>query len=212
MSHDGFQAGLTPGDRQPARCGPGLARTMTASDVPFSQHRATARSAPRASNGLRLRRRDPSAADGFVDGGWWPRSLDLSAELPELLAALSSAGHDVARVAYNPSAWDPAPDTLAAPGRPVAFDERTDQDAALISLVDISGAKRTDLVVVPPHTGRRVAERVLTLAGLGGDLRRAVGILERANREWASALGHTAPVVPLSAAARETDTGPAPAL
>jgi hypothetical protein len=180
---------------------------MIALDIPDSLTIPAAVSPPRASAALRLRRRDPSVADGFVDGGWWPRSLDLSAELPRLLAELSSAGHDVAQVIYNPTAWKPAPRTLAGPGRPVTLDPSTGQDAASISLVDSSGSKRTDLVVVPPRTDRRIAERVLALAGLGGDLCRAVGIIERANGGPATPSGDAGPLDPLSAAAWETDGG-----
>ncbi len=180
---------------------------MTVLNTPDSLTVPAAASTPRASDGLRLKRRGPTGADGFVDGGWWPRSLDLSAELPQLLAELSSAGHDVAQVTYNPTAWKPAPRTLAGAGRPVALAPSTDQVAASISLVDSSGSKRTDLVVVPPRTDHRVAERVLALAGLGGDLRRAVGIIERANSGPHTPLGNAGPVDPLSAAAWETDGG-----
>lgn len=35
-------------------------------------------------DGLRLRWRDPGSSDEYIDGGWWPRSLDLSTELPPL--------------------------------------------------------------------------------------------------------------------------------
>src|ERR1051326_269019 len=105
ISHDGFQAGLAPGERQSALKGPDR-RTMTTLEFFDFTHARLPRPAPRASAGLRLRRRDPSVADGFVDGGWWPRSLDLSVELPPLLAELSRAGHDVAHVTYNPAAWN----------------------------------------------------------------------------------------------------------
>ena len=166
-----------------------------------------ARPAPRASVGLRLRRRDPSVADGFVDGGWWPRSLDLSVELPPLLAELSRAGHDVAHVTYDPAAWNPAPHVLAGPGRPVTLQGSAQQAAASVSLADISGAKRTELVVVPPHTDPRLARRVLDLARLGGDLLRAVGMFERANHEPPSAAARIPLPDPLPAAVWETDGG-----
>jgi uncharacterized protein DUF5994 len=170
-------------------------------------HPLTARPGPRASAGLRLRRRDPSAADGFVDGGWWPRSLDLSVELPPLLAELSRAGHDVARVRYEPDAWNPAPDVLAGPGRPVTLEGSTRQATASVGLTDISGSKHTELVVVPPHTDPRVAQRILALAGLGGDLLRAVGMIERANGEAPQVTARTGPPELPRLAAWETDGG-----
>lgn len=180
---------------------------MAVLNTPDSLTVPAAASTPRASGGLRLTRRDSTGADGFVDGGWWPRLLDLSVELPPLLAELNSAGYDVAQVVYNPTAWKPAPRTLTAAGRSVTLDPSAGQDAASISLLDRSGSKRTDLVVVPPRTDRRIAERVLALAGLGGDLRRAVGILERANSGPQTTLGDAGPLDPLSTAAWETDGG-----
>jgi len=40
------------------------------------------------SDGLRLRLRGPGVVGGFVDGGWWPRTRDLSIELPPLLVEM----------------------------------------------------------------------------------------------------------------------------
>ncbi|MBS2965875.1 hypothetical protein KGA66_22695 [Actinocrinis puniceicyclus] len=179
--------------------------TLDFSDPPDDR----AAPAPRASAGLRLRRREPSVADGFVDGAWWPRSLDLSVELPPLLAELSRAGHDVARVSYDPAAWNPAPGVLAGPGRPVTLDGSARQAPASVSLADISGARHTELVVIAPHTDPHVAQRVLALARLGGDLLRAVGMIERANRAQspAAAAARAGLQDPLSAAVWETDGG-----
>jgi hypothetical protein len=180
---------------------------MTTLDFSDIAHDPPARPASRASAGLRLRRRDPSVADGFIDGGWWPRSLDLSVELPPLLAELSRAGHDVAQVTYDPAAWNPAPRALAGPGRPVTLEGSAQQPAASVSLADTSGAKRTELVVIPPHTDPRVAQRVLALARLGGDLLRALGMIERANGEPPSAAARIGLPDPLPAAVWETDGG-----
>jgi hypothetical protein len=38
---------------------------------------------------LRLRLRPKALTTGYVDGAWWPRSRDLAAELPALLAVLT---------------------------------------------------------------------------------------------------------------------------
>jgi len=169
--------------------------------------RASGERTPAVSDGLRLRWRESGVADGFVDGGWWPGSLDLSAELPPLLAAFWAAGHEVTRVVYQPAAWGPAPRRLTASGRVVTLDRSGSQQPALLSLVDASGATRTDLVVIPPRTQRQVAERVLALARHGGDLHRLAGILDRAGREPLAVPGHAFPVDPLSTAVWETDGG-----
>jgi len=133
-----------------------------------------------APDALRLQCRVPGAHDGFVDGSWWPRSLDLRAELPRLLTAFRSSGHEVARIAYRPAAWDPAPATLVVSGRTITLDKAPHQVPELIGLLDDAGVTRADLVVIPPLTERRAAERVLALGRRGGDLRRLVGIIERA--------------------------------
>ena len=169
--------------------------------------RVSSERAPAVSDGLRLRWREPGGADGFVDGGWWPGSLDLSAELAPLLAAFWSAGYEVTRVIYHPAAWEPAPRALTGSGRVVRLERSDSQQPDLLSLVDASGATRTDLVVVPPRTQRRVAERVLALARLGGDLHRLTGILDRAGREPLAVPGHAVPVDSLPTAAWDTDGG-----
>lgn len=46
---------------------------------------------------------------GAVDGAWWPRSLDLSSELRDLVAVFGSWIGQVRRVVYDPRVWSPAP-------------------------------------------------------------------------------------------------------
>lgn len=152
--------------------------TLTASPVPDLQQ--TPASSP--SDRLRLRLRSPAHVGGFVDGGWWPHSRDLSVELPPLLAKMWSDGNDVFRVMYNLTAWDHAPRKLIVSGRLVKLGGFRTQDAASISLVDTGGWKRIDLVVIPPQTDPLVAERALALASLDTDPHRAGEILDRANR------------------------------
>lgn len=136
--------------------------------------------APDAGDRLRLRLRDPERSGGFVDGGWWPHSLDLVRELPPLLAVLSAAGWDVRRVVYHRDAWDPAPRRLAASGGPITLGGYLTQDAALITLVDVAGWRQVELVVIPPATDPAVAARAMTLAARDSDLHHAGEILTRA--------------------------------
>jgi hypothetical protein len=140
---------------------------------------------PESANELRLHLRSPNHVGGFVDGGWWPRSLDLTVELPPLLTAMWSDGYDVFRVMYNLTAWDPAPHSLSVSGRRVKLGGYRLQDKASISLVGDGGWKRVDLVVVPPHTDPVVAERALTLAGLDADPHRAAELLDPATEPMA---------------------------
>lgn len=65
---------------------------------------------------LRLRSRPKAPATGYVDGAWWPRSHDLTTELPP--AVLSVRLGEIPRVNYHLSDWDAAPRRIAptAPG------------------------------------------------------------------------------------------------
>jgi hypothetical protein len=120
----------------------------------------------RSSDELRLRLRDPNASDGFVDGGWWPRSRDLSVELPPLLAEMFALGYDIRRVTYNILAWNSPPRTVSVSGRLVKLGGYRTQGIASIGLVDTSHwntahLKRIELAVIPPETEPALAERAL---------------------------------------------------
>jgi Family of unknown function (DUF5994) len=158
------------------------------------------------SGGSRLHLRSPADVGRFVDGGWWPRSLDLSVELPPLLTAMWSAGYDVFRIVYNLTAWDPAPRRLTVSGRRVTLAGYRLQDKASISLVDSGGWKRIVLVVVPTQTDPVVARRALALAGLDGDPHRAAEILAQASTP-AAAVNRSGCVDLLPWADWETDGG-----
>jgi Family of unknown function (DUF5994) len=130
----------------------------------------------------RIALRRPADTCAFVDGGWWPRSLDLIAELPALLMAGEAAGYgEVRRVSYALTAWDGHPPRRSTMlNRVIKLGGFHFQNPAEISLVDSSGWKRITLVVVPPDTDPAVARRALTMAGMNGDRHRALEILDLA--------------------------------
>jgi hypothetical protein len=137
---------------------------------------------PKPEDRIALRR--PADTGAFVDGGWWPRSLDLIAELPALLIAGEAAGYgEVRRVSFALTAWDGHPPRRSRMlDRVIKLGGFRFQDPAEISLVDSSGWKRFTLVVVPPGTEPAVARRALAMAGMNGDLHRAREILDLAHR------------------------------
>ena len=139
--------------------------------------------APSTALGVQFQRRSPGVAGGFVDGDWWFRSLELSIELPRLLAERYSAEYDVHRV-----------------------EGRRIQEATSIGLGDTSGWRHVCLVV-PPQTDPVITQRALTLAGLDGGMPHADEILERANRPISPPVIHTGEVDPQSLADWETDGG-----
>jgi hypothetical protein len=131
---------------------------------------------------LRVALRKPGGVGTFVDGGWWPYSLDLVAELPALLAAVEAAGYgEVRRISYALTAWSgPPPRRAAMLNRIVKLGGFHSQDPAEISLVDSGGWKRVTLAVVPPSAAPALAHRALAIAGTNDDRHHAREILDLA--------------------------------
>lgn len=118
----------------------------------------------------------------FVDGGWWPRTRDLTVELGPLLAAVEEAGYSrVLRVSYNIAEWDPAPRRLVLDGRMVKLGAFTTQAPASITLSGSSGWHNIDIAVVPPDATADIARRALEIAAREGDLHRAEEIIQLAS-------------------------------
>src|SRR5690242_271557 len=86
MSHVGSQAPPRPRQISQARrrLGDGSTDVTSALDTPRLAPGATTDQAP--PRALRLRLKPKAPTTGWVDGGWWPRSRDLAAELLDLLA------------------------------------------------------------------------------------------------------------------------------
>lgn len=99
---------------------------------------------------------------GFVQGAWWPRSTQLAAELPPLLAALSSRFGAIERVQYNECDWSPTSQHVQPPGRAVLMDSSNDTPN-VISVFGLQFGKLT-LLVVPPYTEATHAYTVVTTA------------------------------------------------
>ena len=100
---------------------------------------------------------------GYVDGAWWPRSDDLAAELPDLLAVLSVRLGRIDRVLYNLNEWAKACAKLGTGGRAVRLDGYRRQP---INTVEVLGLNRDKIVlqVVPPNTDPGEAHATLMSA------------------------------------------------
>ena len=139
---------------------------------------------PASSPDLRVTLRRPSGVGTFVDGGWWPHSLDILVELPALLAAVEAAGYgEIRRITYALTAWNGPPRRKAAMlNRIVKLGGFRYQDPAEICLVDSGGWKRVTLTVVPPSAAPVLAQHALAIAGTNGDVHHAREILDLAAR------------------------------
>jgi len=99
---------------------------------------------------------------GFVDGAWWPGSRDLAAELPAVMAELSTRVGRVERVAYSLDAWPITPRKIRIEGAVVRMAGFHTLDADIVQMI---GAQRTlTLLVVPPDTDQQTARDALTAA------------------------------------------------
>ena len=102
-----------------------------------------------------------------IDGAWWPRSHDLLAELPRLLAGLPRAWGHITSITVNGAAWS------AVPGRMLVFNQvvrlrRTVAASAPHTIVLLApGRGRWDLLVVPPGTTEEAAEPLMAAAASG---------------------------------------------
>lgn len=118
---------------------------------------------------LRLKLKPNAPATGSVDGAWWPRSRDLSAELPALLAALANRLGAVERVSYNLTAWDTAPRRLDIDGRQVRLGGFHAQHPHTVDVIGSSGSRLT-LLVLPSVTDPATAHRTLMTASRGDNV------------------------------------------
>ena len=113
---------------------------------------------------VRLALIDPPAVRTTLDGAWWPRTRDLTQELPALVEELDRRGIRVARVAYNPDLWRPAPQRLDADGRTIRLGWFRNLDRQLLNMTGDSSCGRVDFLVVPADTTAAAAEHAFSAA------------------------------------------------
>jgi hypothetical protein len=113
--------------------------------------------------GVRLRLKPAShGATGYVDGGWWPRSRDLAAELPPLFAALSARLGPIERVSYQLAGWDPGLRTLKINGDVTHLGGFRCQPPHTLDL--LAARLRLTLLVVPADVTPEAGHRSLAAA------------------------------------------------
>ncbi len=61
-------------------------------------------------------------SDAYIDGAWWPRSGELTTELPGLLTFLEFRMGPIRRVVYDRESWASAPRTLTVDHHEVQLD------------------------------------------------------------------------------------------
>jgi hypothetical protein len=108
-------------------------------------------------------RADAGTGGSAFDGAWFPRTRDLTAEVPELIAELDRRGVRIERFTYALDAWSPAPRKVVVQGRTVRTGGFRSMDPGIVCLTWDGGSKRADLLVVPPETDVLTGARALRL-------------------------------------------------
>ncbi|MFJ6567956.1 DUF5994 family protein [Streptomyces sp. NPDC091292] len=110
---------------------------------------------------LRLRLVPHGPIPHRIDGAWWPRSYDLTAELPQLLAGLPRAWGHISSVTVNGTVWAPSPGRMLVVNQVVRLRRTTAVNAPHTICLLAPGRGRWDLLVVPPDTPEAVAEPLM---------------------------------------------------
>ncbi len=134
---------------------------MSAPHLSTAPPAVTATEQPRQQ--LRLKLRPKALTTGYVDGAWWPRSRNLAAELPALLAVLAVRLGEVPRMSYNLTEWETAPSQLAIDGVKVRLSGFWSRPEHTVDVV-ASDRRRLTLLVVPPETGADIAHDTMMRA------------------------------------------------
>ncbi|MFE9628457.1 DUF5994 family protein [Streptomyces sp. NPDC006527] len=112
---------------------------------------------------------------GVLDGAWWPRSRDIAAELPALIAALAEHLGPVTRVGLDVGAWEGLPTRLVIDDRVVHIDSfQVGDDTVLITRGE---QDLFSLLVVPPHATPDAARAAMAEAVRAGNVAQAEQIL-----------------------------------
>jgi hypothetical protein len=144
-----------------------------------TEDRTTASPPPPAEPRVRLQ--DDHSGRGLLDGGWWPRSADPAAELPELIPALDERHGRITRLMLGTADWD------ASRPRRIYIDDPAGRRAVklgwfntmpggLLTAISARG-ERTDLVTVPPGSSEQAAQAAMDQAAKAGNHEHAPAIL-----------------------------------
>ena len=126
---------------------------------------------------VRLSLKPSSEHPGSVQGAWWPRSRDLTVELPPLIAVLDSEWTQIDRATVNVTMWPEIPDVVRTGVHNVHvgwFDTEQERDDICL-LTYLAG--RWDLLVIPPETGLERAAQLMAEAADVDDRQTATELL-----------------------------------
>lgn len=122
-----------------------------------------------------LRLETTQSRQGLLDGAWWPRSRDVTAELPALITALTAYLGPITRVGLDTSAWQDVPTRLVIDGQVVHLDADPVGDDTV--LVTRGHNDHFALLVVPPDTTADAAREAMARAVRADNITQATQLL-----------------------------------
>ncbi|MFF4007803.1 DUF5994 family protein [Streptomyces sp. NPDC001717] len=122
-----------------------------------------------------LRLETTQSRQGLLDGAWWPRSRDVTIELPALITALTAHLGPITRVGLDTSAWRDIPTRLVIDGQVVHLDADPVGDDTV--LVTRGHNDHFALLVVPPDTTADAAREAMARAVRADNITQATQIL-----------------------------------
>ncbi|MFC1411604.1 DUF5994 family protein [Streptacidiphilus sp. N1-12] len=135
--------------------------------------------APAPVPGLRLSLKPETRIRGRLDGAWWPRSRDMTAELPSLVAELDRTWGRITRVTVHQGSWPDLPAKVPVGAHVVRLGwfgpEQETDDLCLLSYK----VGRWDLLVVPPECDPGRAARLMAAAADAHETGGSAALLSR---------------------------------
>lgn len=161
--------------------GPDANPDVTADATPEIPSEPVRFSLSASAGGVRIGAEDLGHGPGPLDGAWWPKSHDLSLELPSLVGALDLIWGRVTRIAVNPEHWPDLPKKVPVGGHVVHVGWfAAEQDPHDLLVLSYRSA-RWDLLVIPPETPQVMAVRLMAAASDPANRRTASQLIAQAD-------------------------------
>ncbi|MFF7158063.1 DUF5994 family protein [Streptomyces sp. NPDC008139] len=130
---------------------------------------------------LRIGSAELGHGPGPLDGAWWPKSRDLSLELPSLVGALDLLWGRITRVTVNPLYWPTVPKKVPVAGHVVHVGWFVEEQDPHKLLVLSYRTGRWDLLIVPPQTPAATAAWLMAAAADPANVRTASELMAQAD-------------------------------
>lgn len=114
---------------------------------------------------------------GQLDGGWWPQSRDLCAELADLVDHFPAGAGGVVCALYSPPDWEPAPRRIPVARGYVKVGCFPRDDMHLI-LLKMASHATLRVLVIPPDLSPDQGQEAMLAAASPGYAHSAASLLE----------------------------------